>query len=533
MGPHFPFLGVNHWGLRHCIVLPMAALFGLFGQSETTLVLPSVTYAVGLIALLGYMAWRLHGWLACAIAVVIAGTIPVIATGATLISTDVPEAFFVAASLWAFYRGIHAPRPAMLVWSGVLAGIALLTRETSVSLIVLYGVLFLFGYGRDRRAYFWLGLGAAIPVGLDWLYLTSFSGDPLYRLHASLKGVQGDGPQMEAVIGKQGGLDRFGTLDVSRWLKPFAGTLANQNFGLFLWLAVPATVWLIVRGPMRVRAGAALIGGLALVWFLVIGYVLMHWLWVIPRYYAALAVLTVPLAIALAHAMSVGRTWLALAVVVLVVGIRHDPEPWGDHRSNGGGARAGGVRAQHDGDNPNRPGDRARRALAARPRRRGRPGVSRSTPGGFALFFQQPAPSRAAAGLASARTAARLDARPNVRHAAEMDPLPGHDIWACAHPSVGPGHETGSSAARDRRLPCTGGLTRSISWRACWVSCLSYRSTATAAAIADPRGRTRQAASGVASQANSQSINRVVAHVRGNCGRGDCGQPPSPASVAG
>ena len=317
---HFPFLGVNHWGLRHCIVLPMAALFGLFGQSETTLVLPSVTYAVGLIALLGYMAWRLHGWLACAIAVVIAGTIPVIATGATLISTDVPEAFFVAASLWAFYRGIHAPRPAMLVWSGVLAGIALLTRETSVSLFVLYGVLFLFGYGRDRRAYFWLGLGAAIPVGLDWLYLTSLSGDPLYRLHTSLRGVQGDGPQMEVVIGKGGGLDRFGTLDVSRWLKPFAGTLANQNFGLFLWLAVPATVWLIVRGPMRVRAGAALIGGLALVWFLVIGYVLMHWLWVIPRYYAALAVLTVPFAIALAHAVSIGRTWLALAVVVLVVG---------------------------------------------------------------------------------------------------------------------------------------------------------------------------------------------------------------------
>lgn len=316
----FPLLGDNHWALRHCIVLPMAALFWLFGQSETTLVLPSLLYEASLLALLGFMAWRLGGRLASAVAVTIAGSVPVIATSASFVSTDVPEAFFVIASLWAFWRGMQSLRPAMLLWSGLLAGVALITRETSIALIGLYGVKFVFGHGGSRRAYLWLGLGAATVVGLDWLYLAALSGDPLYRLHITLKGAHGDGPQMASVVSKAGDLDRFGSIDVARWLKPVAATFVNQNFGLLLWAAVPATVWLVVRGPERARSGVALIGALALAWFVVIGYLLMPWLWVIPRYFAVCTVLAVPLAITIAHAASVGRPRIALAVVALVAG---------------------------------------------------------------------------------------------------------------------------------------------------------------------------------------------------------------------
>lgn len=88
---HAPFLGRTHWALRHCIVLPMALLFWTFGESETTLVLPSLIYEISLLALFAYMAWRLHGWLASAIVIIIAGTLPLIATGASLVSTDVPR----------------------------------------------------------------------------------------------------------------------------------------------------------------------------------------------------------------------------------------------------------------------------------------------------------------------------------------------------------------------------------------------------------------------------------------------------------
>ena len=315
-----PFLGDSHWALRHCIVLPMAVLFRLFGQSEAMLVLPSLLYAAGLLALLAHIAWRLHGWLASAFTIAIAGTIPVIATGASLVSTDLPEAFFVIASLWVFHRGLPGPRAAMLLWSGGLAGFAVITRETAVALLVLYAILFAIGYGGRRRAYPWLALGVAIVVGLDWLYLTSLSGDPLYRWHIALAGVRGDGPQMAGAFATAPGLDRFGAVDVPRWLKPFAATFANQSFGLFPWLAVPATIWVITGGPARARPGSALIGALALTWFVVLGFLLMPWLWVIPRYYAVCTVLAVPLAIALAHAARVGRRWIACAALALVIG---------------------------------------------------------------------------------------------------------------------------------------------------------------------------------------------------------------------
>lgn len=315
-----PFLAENHWGLRHCLVLPMAALFWLFGQSETTLLLPTLMYAAGFLALLAYITWRLHGWFASAVVVAIAGTVPVIATGASFVSTDLPEAFFVVASLWAFYRGLRSPGPAMMLWSGILAGFALITRETSVALIGLYVVLYALNYGDNRSGYRWLALGTAVIVGLDWVYLTSLSGDPLYRLHIALRGVHGDGPQMENVVSKTGGLDHFGTLDVARWLRPLVAVFANQNFGLLPWLAVPATVWLVLRGSERAGPGVALIGGLALTWFVVIGYLLMHWLWVIPRYYVVCVVLAVPLAIVAADAVSVRRTRLAFALLALVAG---------------------------------------------------------------------------------------------------------------------------------------------------------------------------------------------------------------------
>jgi 4-amino-4-deoxy-L-arabinose transferase-like glycosyltransferase len=317
---HVPYLGQHHWGIRHVIVLPMALLFRLFGASETTLLLPTLGYEVALLLLLAVMAWRLSGGLAAAVAVATAATVQALATGATMVSTDVPEAFFVVASLWTFHLGVHRPRAAMLALSGALGGLALITRETAVTLFLLYGVLFLFGYGGSRRAFLWLSLGAVCVVAADWLFLTSLSGDPLYRLHIALKGVHGDGPQMDTGVSDGSGLDRFGTLSVSRWLRPFAATFLNQSFGLFMWFAVPATVWMLFHSRGQVRQALLLIAALALAWFVVIGYVLMPWLWVIPRYYGVVAILAVPLGCACAAWVSQGRGLAVATGLALLIG---------------------------------------------------------------------------------------------------------------------------------------------------------------------------------------------------------------------
>src|SRR4051812_6811269 len=47
---HFPFIGSTHWGLRHMIVLPMAASFAIAGLGEGSLVLPLMIYFVFFLA---------------------------------------------------------------------------------------------------------------------------------------------------------------------------------------------------------------------------------------------------------------------------------------------------------------------------------------------------------------------------------------------------------------------------------------------------------------------------------------------------
>ncbi len=313
------FLGTTHWALRHVIVIPMAGLFALFGVSETTMVLPSVVYGCAVAALLGRVAWRLGGWSASACTIAVTGTLPVFATGISLVSTDGPEAMFLIASLWLFYRGMKLADTRRLIGSGMLAGLALATRETSVALLVFYAILFGFGYGGPRRYYLWAGLGFLAVSGLDWLYLTSMSGDPLYRLHVALAGAHGDGPHMEAFVTKTPGLDHFGSLEVWRWLKPVAATAANQNFGLLVWFAVPATVWLIRSGPPSSRQVSLVLGGFALTWFAVLGYGLTPWLWVIPRYYFVLVVLTVPLGVAVSRVAS-GHRLIAAGTLAVLIG---------------------------------------------------------------------------------------------------------------------------------------------------------------------------------------------------------------------
>jgi hypothetical protein len=94
------------------------------------------------------------------------------------------ECFLVAASFWAFYFG-SGPRTnrALLVLSGICAGLAFVTRETGAIVALFYGILFLLGR-RVPRAYFFLIAGGFLAVlTIDTVYLITMTGDPLYRFH--------------------------------------------------------------------------------------------------------------------------------------------------------------------------------------------------------------------------------------------------------------------------------------------------------------------------------------------------------------
>ena len=280
----FPHVGLSHWALRHVIVLPMAAGFRLFGPSELTLVAPTLLFTAALLWLTFACVRRIAGAGAGLIAAAMLATLPIFASSASVSATDIPEAFFVLASVWAFYFAWQRGATGLFVASGVMAGLAFVTRETTLALLAVYLLLFLANYGGRRLAYVWMGMGFALVVGADMAYLWWGSGDPLFRLHVSMKGVGQDNPTMAAQFKTEPGFDRHGVLAAPALLQPFLMIFANQSFGVLYWLAIPAAAWLATsRLPGDVRRVVRLFGLLALVWFLVLSYALTF-LWIVPRY---------------------------------------------------------------------------------------------------------------------------------------------------------------------------------------------------------------------------------------------------------
>jgi 4-amino-4-deoxy-L-arabinose transferase-like glycosyltransferase len=318
-----PFLGNTHWMLRHTIVFPMAVAQAVFGRGEISLAAPMLFYGLGLLGLNSYGLWRIVGWQAGLIAPVLLACIPAFTWGASAAVTDVPEAFYITASLWAFYAATRAglvPRQkaGFYLLSGMLAGLGFITRETAAALLVAYLLLFMTGYG-ERRFYVVMAIGFFLITGSDELYLWLMSGDPLWRLHVTLRGVAADSPYTPGFHAPAGVADPFGIYRHGRALQAILTLFASPNIGFLPMLAVPAAVCLSWRRPAG-EAGrvVGLFVLLAACWFAVLNFGFLS-LWVLARYQmVTLTALTVPAALLLANWFARGRPILA-ALVILVL----------------------------------------------------------------------------------------------------------------------------------------------------------------------------------------------------------------------
>jgi hypothetical protein len=287
---HFPYVAINHWGLRHAVVLPVALSFWLGGISELTMMPPTKVYLLLLILLTyGCLSRLVERWTALLASALIALT-PIFILPSSP-SDDVAECFFVVASLWAFYFGSGArASPALLLLSGICAGLAFITRETSATIALFYGILFLFGW-RLPRAYFFLIAGGYLAVlVIDTVYLASMTGDPLYRFHVSIGAVSNDNAfyrEIGAAPPNQNGLDFNGLIAAPRLIQAVLMLFTAHEFGPLFFFAIPAGLWLWKNRYRREpRFEIALLWSLlGLVWFVTLCCVLVV-LHVIPRYYS-------------------------------------------------------------------------------------------------------------------------------------------------------------------------------------------------------------------------------------------------------
>lgn len=314
---HFPYVGTNHWGLRHAIVLPIAVSFALAGATEAMLVLPIAICFLALAGLTFFAVDRFVDAKTAFVASTLFTLTPLFSLSASIVRTDLVELFFVSLSFWAFYQAIRRNgSPRSLILAGASAGVAWITRETSIALVLLYAVLFLAGTGIPRVRYLWIAGGFLGIVMADTLYLWYSTGDLLYRYHVTFQAVAADNPVVKAQE-RQAEL-----IAAPKFFRPFLVVFLTHEFGLLNFLAVPAAAWLSFSRAIspRLRDLARLLSALAVIWFTIISYAFGDLLWNQPRYQSVPAYCAVVLlALWITQIGSVRGPKLSLAAMVLLM----------------------------------------------------------------------------------------------------------------------------------------------------------------------------------------------------------------------
>jgi 4-amino-4-deoxy-L-arabinose transferase-like glycosyltransferase len=319
---HFPAVGADHWATRHMVVLPVAASLALLGPSVFALALPSVLFFAGLIAVNFVFARRHLGDGPAAMLSLLLASTPEFVVQATYINNDIVEAFFASLSFWLFVEGRENGRSSTMIWCGVAAGLAFLTRETSAVLVLFFLTSALIDRHPPRKAYLFVALGFALPVLVEMTYFAAMTGDFLYRyrLDAGHDAVSRVG-EFQHMTKTGGALDRQGNLSVGVWADPLLMLFASQKFAALFWLAIPAAI-----GIWRAQSGVGVrtavinrVSRLALIWiaFLSLAFPILY---LVARYYAVPAwAAVVVLGFAVHQLFKRGHRVAAVAVVALLV----------------------------------------------------------------------------------------------------------------------------------------------------------------------------------------------------------------------
>jgi hypothetical protein len=221
-----PYVGVNHWQLRHTLVIPLAASFKLFGLSRAAMMVVPILYYLATFVLTFLMLSKRYGVRLAVIWTALFCTTPLFHLMGSEAFPDLIEVFWVAASFWAFVAAVDHPaiRNTALIAAGVAASLAMLTRETTYYVPVAYGLLFLVGKPLPRKDLLWVVVGALPLLLAEELWLGLSTGDWLYRQH----------------------------IDMSHVLIPSAHMIGGIHKGSVLFSSSLASSW-TVDGPVNVH----------------------------------------------------------------------------------------------------------------------------------------------------------------------------------------------------------------------------------------------------------------------------------------
>jgi 4-amino-4-deoxy-L-arabinose transferase-like glycosyltransferase len=177
---------------------------------------------------------------------------------------------------WLLIGEIGRPRLVRCLAAGAAFGLAMLCRETAVLALAGLGILFLIGRPLPRWALLAAGVGAASVLGAEALFQWAMTGDPLHRYALAFN----HDSTLDRAVNEEGNLLVHPTLD------PLLVLLANNEFALLFWLAIPAALALRKAGIDWPRfAPVAAMGAAS---FLLVA-LLSHKLVLNPRYFTPTA----------------------------------------------------------------------------------------------------------------------------------------------------------------------------------------------------------------------------------------------------
>ena len=282
----FPYVADTHAALRHTIAIPVGVSFRMLGVSEFSLIIPNLIQYFGMIWITWSFLRRSLNEQVALLACLLIATVPLFPIFASVVFTETTELFYVALSFWLFHSATLRQRKVLWLFAaGLSAGCGWLTRETTAALLLLYGILFLIGYGIPRRYYWVMAAGFLLVAGAEALIMASLTGDPLYRY--------------EVVINKQGNIhykgdlegdvfNRIGNFSVHPAIDPLLVLFANHEFALLFYAAIPAAIWCWRAPglPIQQRNTLRLIIALAILWFVFVSTMLTN---LHQRYYTVCA----------------------------------------------------------------------------------------------------------------------------------------------------------------------------------------------------------------------------------------------------
>lgn len=185
-----PCLPDVHWSTRWPLVASVAAATGLLGESRTSVSLGAAPWWAASLALTGFLGAHWFGRAAGVVAMLLLALTPVFAASALQPSADTAELALQLAALAAATIAYQRQSRGWAVAAGLLAAIALQTRETSALFVGACALAWLFLPPRRRKVLLWSLAGLAAGTLAEMLIYAAAAGDPIYRFRLALNHVE-------------------------------------------------------------------------------------------------------------------------------------------------------------------------------------------------------------------------------------------------------------------------------------------------------------------------------------------------------